>query len=135
MTDTEVQVVITNQDIERLDALLNSLGNSSAGILETELERASVVPPESVPTDVVTMNSIVSFTDEATGEERRIALVYPNNANASEGRISVLAPLGSALLGLKVGQVFEFPLPNGKHKRIRVTSVDFQPEAMGAYDL
>ena len=135
MSRKNLEVIITDRDSERLDALLSSAGGSKHGLLEKELDRAQVVPQAQVPPDVVTMNSVVTFVDELSGEEMRVALVYPSHSAADEGRISILAPLGSALLGLRVGQTLEFPLPNGKSRLIRVKSLDFQPEALGAFDL
>lgn len=135
MTNKKLEPIITEQDSERLESLLNAFGGSSLGLLERELDRAHVVPQTSVPADVVTMNSVVTFVDDDSGEQLQVALVYPKSADASQRRISILAPLGAALLGLKVGQTIEFPLPGGKSRLIRVTSVDFQPEAVGAFDL
>jgi len=135
MSYENFELIVTDQDSDRLDVLLNSSGESAQGLLERELDRAHVVPQRTISPNVVTMNSVVTFLDENTNEVSQIALVYPNNANASEGRISVLAPLGSALLGLKAGQQIECPLPNNKSRLIKVLSVDFQPESRGAYDL
>ena len=125
--------VITDRDIDRLDDLLNYTGGSTLGFLEKELNRARVVPQWSIPDDVVTMNSLVTFIDDENGKENQVTIVYPYNSKPSVGRISVLAPLGAALLGLKVGQEIEFPLPSGKSRTIRVVSVDFQPQAHGVY--
>lgn len=135
MNLSNFEPIVTDQDCDRLDALLAELGGSPNGLLEKELNRSVVVPQISIPNNVVTMHSIVSFVDEGSGEEMQVALVYPNNSDASKRRISVLAPLGSALLGLKAGQSIEYPLPSGRKRMIQVTSVDFQPEALGKYDL
>ena len=83
-----------------------------------------------MPDDVVTMNSEVVYEDSATGNQRVVRLVYPKDANASAGRVSVLAPVGAALLGLHVGQEIEWAVPGGI-KRIRVAEVRYQPEAAG----
>src|SRR5438270_607280 len=96
-----------------------------------ELDRADVVPAERITASVVTMNSRVVFRDEESGETREVSLVYPNNSNAEGGRISVLSPAGSALLGLSVGQTIDWPLPRGRLKRIRAVEVVYQPEAAG----
>jgi regulator of nucleoside diphosphate kinase len=128
-------VIVTDQDHQRLTNLINSFRGFTPELLADELARAHVVSQHSVPPDVVTMHSVVSFRDEETGVEREMALVYPNNANISEGRLSVLAPMGTALLGLTVGQTIEWPVPEGKTRSIRVLAVAFQPEALGAYDL
>jgi regulator of nucleoside diphosphate kinase len=131
------EITITRPDFERLGALFASSGvTDDAWVerLDEELARARVVAPESVPPDVVTMNSRVCFEDEAAGVTREITLVYPDEANAESARVSVLAPIGSALLGLRVGQSIEWPLPNGRRKRYRVVSVPYQPEASGHFD-
>ncbi|MGQ0658562.1 MAG: nucleoside diphosphate kinase regulator [Chromatiales bacterium] len=97
--------------------------------LTEELERAQVVPWDLLPHDVVTMNSHVLFDDEATGERRAITIVYPRDADAGQGRVSVWAPVGTALLGLAAGQSIEWPFPDGKTRRLRVVEVLYQPEA------
>jgi regulator of nucleoside diphosphate kinase len=125
--------VITSRDYDRLEALLNSLPagafpNKSA--LEGELERAKIVPAEQVPPDVVTMNSTVRFTIAQSGEEFELMLVYPKDAGQPD-RISVLAPVGSALLGLAVGTELDWPTPGGGVSTVRVTGVVYQPERAG----
>jgi regulator of nucleoside diphosphate kinase len=103
--------------------------------LEEELGHAVVVDSTTVPSDVVTMNSRVWFEDLDTGEQLEITLVYPSDADVDQGKVSVLAPVGSALLGLSVGQSIEWPLPGGKSRQLRVVSVNYQPEAAGDLDL
>ena len=95
--------------------------------LRRELERAVVVAREAVPADVATMNSQVRYADETTGVVRTVALVYPR---AAQGRamVSVLTPLGSALLGLSVGQAIEWDFPDGSRRRLRLEAVLYQPE-------
>jgi regulator of nucleoside diphosphate kinase len=101
--------------------------------LEAELDLAEVVAATDMPRDVVTMNSRVRFLDESTGAEQEATLVYPFEADVTEGRISVLAPVGAALLGLSIGQEIDWPMPNGAVKRLRVTSILYQPEAAGEF--
>lgn len=96
--------------------------------LEHELGRAIVVSEEAVPEDVVTMNSRVLYVDETTSERRFVTIMFPDEADAGAGRISVLAPVGSALLGLSIGQAIEWPFPDGTTRRLRVEDVSFQPE-------
>ena len=81
------------------------------------------------------MNSRVVFVDEATGKQREITLVYPNDADATNSRISILAPIGSALLGLSIGQSINWTMPNGNAKRFRIVKVLYQPEAAGDFQL
>src|SRR5262249_46676042 len=99
--------------------------------LETELLRANVVPRDKVPQDLVTMNSRVVFENMTTGEQREVTLVYPGMADIDAGRISVLVPVGTALLGLRVGQSIEWDLPSGEKQRYRIVDVPYQPEAAG----
>lgn len=129
-------IYVTEKDIERLEAVLSGMGaNGTAALLENELARARVVPSEMVPADVVTMNSRVRFVDVRSGEAREVTLVYPNAANIEMGRVSVLAPVGAALLGLAVGDEIDWPMPAGDERRLRVVAVPFQPEAAGRFDL
>jgi regulator of nucleoside diphosphate kinase len=131
------RIVLTDQDLTRLRRLLaqHATGRNAkeCEALEAEIDAAEVVAPTDMPHDVVTMNSRVRFVDEGTGQEEEATLVYPSEANVDERRISVLAPIGAALLGLSVGQDIDWPLPNGATKRLRVVSVLYQPEAAGEF--
>ena len=99
--------------------------------LEAELARAEIVEPEAIPPNVVTMNSTVRFTIAEAGEEFRLTLVYPKDVGGEHERISVLAPVGSALLGLSVGDELEWPRPGGGKSTVRVIDVLYQPERSG----
>jgi regulator of nucleoside diphosphate kinase len=92
-----------------------------------------VVEPTAVPPDVVTMNSRVVYRDEESNETREVTLSYPKDASLEQGRVSVLAPVGAALLGLSVGQEIEWLVPGGRHKRLRILAVTYQPQAAGDY--
>ncbi len=131
-------IYLTQNDLDRLTDLLEAYAAGSGGRrfdrLENELIRATVVPGEQVPKDVVTMNSRVVFEDETTGERREVTLVYPGNADISAGKISILVPVGTALLGLRVGQSIDWELPSGQKRRYRVIEVPYQPEAAGKSD-
>jgi len=127
-------IVVTSQDLQRLQALITSQPNEIVERLDEELARAKVVAPREIPGDVVTMNSEVIFEDTVSGARRNVRLVYPEAADATRGWISVLSPLGSALLGLRVQQEFDWVLPHGK-RRVRVVSVPYQPEANGDFAL
>lgn len=102
--------------------------------LRGELERAQIIAPQEIPGDVITMNSTVALTDLDTGEEETYTLVYPENADMTQGKVSILAPIGTAMLGYRVGDVFEWEVPAGK-RRLKVTKIHYQPEASGNYDL
>lgn len=131
-------IYLTQQDFDRLMDLLEAYAAGAGGRrfdqLEEELSRAKIVPPGQIPADTVTMNSRVVFEDEQTGERREVTLVYPKDANIDAGRISILVPVGSALLGLRVGQSIDWTLPSGQKHRYRVVAVPYQPEAAGSGD-
>ena len=97
--------------------------------LANELERAIVVPAERIPRDVVTMNSRLIYADESAGTAREVVLVFPSEADPWSGRVSVLAPVGCALLGLRVGQSIDWNLPNGRRHRLRVERILYQPQS------
>ncbi|WP_253715876.1 nucleoside diphosphate kinase regulator [Bdellovibrio bacteriovorus] len=128
-------LVITDQDYERLALLLQHTESSNAAVLEEELARATVVPQKEVPHDVVTMNSTVQFVDHDTHKESQITLVFPKDADVTKGKVSILAPVGIALIGLKVGQTIQWPMPNGQKRELQVTGIRYQPEAAGDWDL
>jgi regulator of nucleoside diphosphate kinase len=96
--------------------------------LRRELERAVVVSSEAMPPDVATMNSLVRYTDLAEGISRTVALIYPSAVRTGEGMVSVLSPVGSALLGLSAGQTIEWDFPDGSRRRLRLEEVLHQPE-------
>ena len=127
-------IIVSSRDLARLEALLDSpvLSRHPAALaLMDELNRAEVRPPDQVPVDVVTMNSQVECEDLASGEKHVLTLVYPNEADVERGRVSVLAPVGSALLGLSVGQCIDWQAPGNRTLQLRVSSVRYQPEAAG----
>jgi len=125
-------ITVSTRDLARLEALLESPAVRqlpAARALGDELVRANVVEPADMPADVVSMNSVVTCRDENTGETHQLTLVYPQDADADQGRVSVLAPVGSALLGLSVGQHIDWPMPGGRTLRLEVTGIQYQPEA------
>jgi regulator of nucleoside diphosphate kinase len=128
-------IYLTQNDLDRLLDLVEAYSAGSGGRrfgqLESELIRAVVVPKEQIPKDVVTMNSRVIFENETTGERREIKLVYPRQADIDAGKISILVPVGTALLGLRVGQAIDWELPSGEIHRYRVVAVPYQPESAG----
>lgn len=128
-------ITVSRLDLERLERLLDSesvrlLPGSS--MLREELIRANVVEPEEIEPDIVTMNSTIRFVDELTNTASQLILVYPDQAGAP-GTVSIFAPVGSALLGLTVGQIIKWQVPGGRQLRLRVVSVLYQPEAQKQY--
>jgi regulator of nucleoside diphosphate kinase len=127
------RILISDQDFERLSLLVQHSESHTAQLLEEELARAHVVPQTQIPKDIVTMNSKIRFLDEATAKESEVTLVYPKDSDVTKGQVSVLAPVGMALIGLKVGQWIEWPMPNGPRK-LKVISIIYQPEAEGHWE-
>lgn len=124
---------MTSLDLDRLEAILDALPTETfpgKTELQGELDRAEVVEPQDVPPDVVTMNSKVRFVLES-GEEFCLTLVYPQDIDGSTERISILAPVGSALLGLSAGAQIEWPRPGGGVMKVRLVEVVYQPERAG----
>ena len=130
------EIVITSLDLERLTAILNSpvaqegLDREHLTELRAELEKAVVVEPGDVPADVITMNSKVRVRDMASGELHEYTLVYPHLADITKNMISILAPVGTALLGYREGDVVEWRVPSGT-RVLKVESVLYQPESAG----
>ncbi len=116
-------LVISHEDYHKISAILSFAKADVAELLEEELGRAQLVAAEKLDTDVVAMNTLVTYTDLDSGKEQSLTLCYPNDANIELNKISILAPVGAALIGLRVGQTIHWPLSEGKFKRIRVTSV------------
>lgn len=130
---------MTDFDLHRLDALFERIRRQvkpppTLSVLERELERANVVKPQEISANVVTMNSRVEVLDLDTDERRLLTLVFPAQAGIEAGRVSVLAPLGTALLGSREGSSVTWTTPRGL-KRLRVERVLYQPEAAGRFDL
>lgn len=128
-------ITISSLDLERIEELLASTAVKKLPGLEAlqeELNRARVIDPEEVPPDLVTMNSTVVVLDEDSDMQSELTLVYPNSPRPANP-VSVLAPVGSALLGLSVGQSISWPAPGGRALRLRVLGIKNQPEASGLY--
>jgi regulator of nucleoside diphosphate kinase len=122
MRPIEVPIIVSNVDLQRLLPVLEQNDTPASELLDAELRRAQIVDHGSVPPDVVTMNSEVVYEDCETLARRTVRVVYPQDADAARGQVSVLAPIGSALLGLRVGQSIEWPVPKGR-KLIRVVEI------------
>jgi regulator of nucleoside diphosphate kinase len=130
-------LIISQADRERLEAIID-LARMDSGVredylaaLEGELSRARVVPADQVPADVVTMNSVVRLRDLDSAVTEEYELVYPEDADITRHRVSVLGPIGTAILGYRFGDVIEWPVPTGRW-RLRVEEVLYQPERAGA---
>ena len=127
-------IVVSSLDMERLEALIDSLpaaqADNCANLLE-ELSRADMVEPQEIPPDVVTMNSRVRFVLDGQAEEFDMQLAYPKDVNGAADKLSVLTPVGNALLGLKVGDSIEWKRPDGGAFQVRVLDIVYQPERAG----
>jgi regulator of nucleoside diphosphate kinase len=136
----ERDIFITEFDMRRLGELLQvalAFGKPERNYLKelnAELNRAQIVKPQEIPPDVVTMNSEVRLRESASGKEATYKLVFPAGANAEKRHISILAPLGTALLGYRRGDTLEWTGPEGT-KHAEIVEVLFQPEAAGRFDL
>ena len=133
------EIVITAADFDRLRGLLDAARYRSTQApllmaLREELDRGQVVPAEAVPKGVVTMHSQVRVRDLKAQESEMYTLVYPDEANMDENKLSVLAPLGMALLGTRVGQIVKFDAPAGP-RRLKIERILYQPEAEGDFHL
>jgi regulator of nucleoside diphosphate kinase len=133
------EILITETDFSRLRNLMESprYRSTHAALLMTlneELHRGTIVTADEVPQGIVTMNSQVRFRDLKGHGTETYTLVYPQEADINEGKLSVLAPLGTALLGARVGQVVTFDAPAGV-RRVRVEKILYQPEAAGDFHL
>lgn len=121
---TASPIVLSESDYNRIMALLDSLDSDNLLPLENELTRAKVVPLSKLPANTVAMGSTVTFEDLESGKTTTVTLAYPNEANVEEMKISVLSPVGSALLGLRVGGTIEWPLPSRGQRRLKVIAVE-----------
>jgi len=131
-------IYLTEKDYERLHSLVQvqrqNGGAAAVNGLCQELKRAKVVASEEVPTDVVTMNSLVRLKDLTSGNVMEITVVYPKDADLASRKISVLAPVATAILGCKVGDDIEWPAPQGMLK-YKIEEILYQPEAAGDFYL
>ncbi len=133
---TKPNIMISEQDAERLEQLLASLADDAfpgKADLEAELERAEVIDSRDMPPSVVTMNSRVKFKVSPSGKDFCLTLVYPKDIDQSGETISILAPVGSALLGLSQGDEIEWPKPGGGSLKVRIEDILYQPERSGEF--
>jgi len=132
----EKVIQVTQGDMEKLMALLGSRlklrtrDQEHLEMLAQELDRAEIVRSSDIPADTVTMHSQVLVGDLDTGGESSYTLVFPSDADIAKGKISILAPIATALLGYREGDEIEWPTPGGR-RRLNVIQVLYQPEAAG----
>ena len=133
-------IYITELDYNRLSGLIdrtrerNGTDREYLNKLEAELDRAEIVDSREMPANVVTMRSKVRLKDLVSGESNTYSLVFPTEADFAEGKISVLAPIGTAILGYRRGDTIEWPVPSGL-RRLKVEEIIYQPESAGDQDL
>lgn len=136
MTETRPVLTLSSLDVHRIEQLLESQppeARASHSALMDELNRANVVDPAEISPNLVTMNSTVRFRTEPDGKEFQRTLVYPGGLDESPEKVSILAPIGSAMIGLAVGDSIEWPAPRGGTMTVRIIEILYQPEASGQY--
>lgn len=124
-------IIINRLDAERLQRLIDEASDKDrfiADALEEELERGEVIDPEDIPEDVVSMNSRIQFTDLTRNRQMIRTLVYPHALATTEDGISVMAPVGAGLIGLRIGDIIDWSLPDGHEVKLRVDAIFWQPE-------
>src|ERR1051325_6538568 len=139
-TKKATTIYITELDYNRLSGLIDRTRERDGSDreylnkLETELDRAEIVAPRDIPANVVTMRSQVRLRDLMSGESNTYSLVFPTEADFAKGKISVLAPIGTAILGYRQGDTIEWPVPSGMRK-LKIEEILYQPEAAGDGEL
>ncbi|MFA6471316.1 MAG: nucleoside diphosphate kinase regulator [Candidatus Latescibacterota bacterium] len=134
------RLYVTEIDFKRIRNLLGSLKSFSERDIENVrkldevLSQAKIVNPHDIPGDIVTMNSTVTILDLETGEKMVYTLVYPEKSDYRRGLISIIAPIGSAIFGCKIGNVVEWKIPKGV-KKIKIEEIHYQPETAGNFDI
>ncbi|RYF74983.1 MAG: nucleoside diphosphate kinase regulator [Cytophagaceae bacterium] len=128
---TKPKIIISSADFDKLEALLDSMPGTASPhktALLNEIARADILEPHEMPPSIVTMNSTVEFSMEGAAHDFRLTLVYPTEVQDTPDCISILAPVGSALLGLAIGDSMEWPRPGGGLIKVRIKNVLYQPE-------
>ncbi|MCO7230303.1 nucleoside diphosphate kinase regulator [Halomonas sp. CnH100-B] len=129
-------LLINRLDADRLQRLIDNATEKDqmvAELLQEELSRGEVVDPEEIPDNVVSMNSQIQFTDLTRNQQMVRTLVYPHSLGTTKDAISIMAPIGASLLGLKVGDTIDWPLPNQQNAHLRVDAILWQPEREKQY--
>lgn len=129
------KIYITKNDHKKLVDLISEKwpNDDYDQALLAELNRAEIVESASIPPDVITMNSLINFTDMQNSESFKYWLVFPEEADIAQNKISVLSPIGCALLGYKIGDIIDLKIPAGQ-KQLKVEKILHQPEAAGNFD-
>ena len=117
------EIIISKEQFKKISDLILNNPTPAAEQLEEELGRAIVVEDHQIPQNIVMMNSQVTFVEIESGKKNTVTLVYPNESNINENKVSILAPIGIALIGLSVGQNIEWILPTGKKSNYQVIEV------------
>lgn len=133
MANERPKLMLSEEDYKRLSSLISACQLETAASLEEEVGRAEVMPADKLPSDVVAMDSTVTVADLDSGTEMEVTLVYPHEADMANQKVSVLAPMGVALIGLRCGNEYEWHMPNGKSRRFLVKEIKSKKdEAIGA---
>ncbi len=134
------KIIINRIDYARIQKCIkdakqfNSISGADAEKLVRELNSAEIVEPDTIPSNVVTMNSIVKLSFLSMNKQTQFQIVYPEHANVKENKISIFSPIATALIGYQVGDEIEWIIPAGLTK-IRIDEIVYQPEAAGNFDL
>lgn len=134
------KVTLTKNDYTRIYKAITdaknskTINSSEAEKLLSEISKAEIVPSEKIDKDVVTMNSEVKLFFENTQKEQSFKIVYPQDANLKENKISIFSPIATALIGYKISDEIEWIVPGGMTK-IKIVDLIYQPEAAGDFDL
>ncbi|MCK9534156.1 MAG: nucleoside diphosphate kinase regulator [Pseudomonas sp.] len=129
-------ITVTRLDMQRLEQMLDNLADydAAAEALEAELARANFVGHTEIANNIVTMNSKAHFYEDCSAKDYQLTLAYPEQGG-KDGHVSILAPIGMALLGLSVGQSIDWQTPKGKTLKLTLKHVEYQPEAHGEFTL
>ena len=135
------KIYITSTDMQRLKEMIEKAKYSTTkeqlfylDALESELKNANVVESKEIPNHIITMNSVVRFVDLNESEEMVYSLVYPDDADILKNKLSILAPIGTAIIGYSVGDTIEWEVPGGK-LRLLIKEILYQPESHGHFQL
>jgi regulator of nucleoside diphosphate kinase len=119
-------IAISARDVDRLRLLAEAAMEkypATAEFLAREIDRAEIIPADRPARDIVTMQSEVTFVDDISGQQRTVTLVYPEDADVDAGKISILTPIGAALIGLSAGQSIEIQTPSGGWRSLTVSAI------------